>query len=331
MPPASTQMIDSQRLRAMASPIVANHELHAPDWDQREPLLEGSMRLIQPQPGMYVRLTDIRDRYDLVSEAELPPGIRLAVVLSGRARVMFGHHQLTLGPANRDGAMVQAMLITLRETTAFQRIGRVHGHEKTLTITLTPDWLQHYLTPQVAERSLLEALSHHLALVTWHPSSAVLELAQRLFTSNTETGPATELSERLFVEGCALALIGEALAALKLSALDHRESPRLREDRRLQRLREMIDNGEAHHLTQEVLAERLNMSLSSLQRKFRARFGVSLGRYLRECRLQASRMALSKEGISVEAAAALAGYTSAANFATAFKRQFGITPSACQR
>ncbi|MCG7600356.1 AraC family transcriptional regulator [Halomonas sp. McH1-25] len=327
---SSPPMIDQQRLRDMASQLVAHHELHAPNWDQRAPLLEGSMRMIQPQPGMYVRLADVRDRYDLISEAELPPGIRLALVLSGQARVRFGHHQLTLGPANREGPAIQAMLLSLREKTDFQRIGRAHGHERTLTITLTPDWLHRHQASHAAERSLWQALGQHLGLATWTPSAAVLELAQRLFSA-PQTGAVSELSERLTVEGCALALIGEGLSATRFPPSSHNEPPRLGKDRRLLRLREMIDSGEAHHLPQEILAARLNMSYSSLQRQFRARFGVSLGRYLRERRLQASREALSNEGISVEAAAALAGYTSAANFATAFKRQFGINPSTCRQ
>ncbi|MFC3291781.1 helix-turn-helix transcriptional regulator [Modicisalibacter luteus] len=331
MPAIPPPTIDKQRLRALSSPLVAQHELYAPDWDQRAPLLEGSMRMIQPQPGMYVRLADVRDRYDLISEAELPPGIRLALVLSGQARVRFGHHQLTLGPDTADGSMTQAMLVSLQETTGFQRFGRANGHERTLTITLTPAWLQRYLADHMAGRAWQDTLGQHLALVTWSPSYVVRELAQRLFAPLTETGPLPELSERLITEGCALALIGEALSGQHPPVREQRDLTRLREDRRLQRLRAMIDTGEAYCLTQDALAERLGMSHSSLQRQFRTHFGISLGRYLRVRRLQASRQALCEKGVSVEAAAALAGYTSAANFATAFKRQFGICPSACRQ
>jgi AraC-like DNA-binding protein len=43
-----------------------------------------------------------------------------------------------------------------------------------------------------------------------------------------------------------------------------------------------------------------------------------------------ARQALEQEGRSVGEAADIAGYTSAANFATAFKRHFGITPRQCR-
>ncbi|WP_177223306.1 helix-turn-helix transcriptional regulator [Modicisalibacter xianhensis] len=331
MPATAPPMIDQQRLRALASPLVTHHRLHAPDWDRHTPLLEGSMRMIQPQPGMHVRLADVRDRYDLISEAELTPGVRLALVLSGQAQVRFGHHQLTLGPETNGRTTAQAMLVSLQKATAFQRLGQSNGHERTLTITLTPEWLRHYLATPTTEWDCQGVLGQHLALMTWTPSSAVLALAQRLFTPATEPEAGLELSEHLMAEGCALMLIGEALSAGCASARKALGSSCLREDRRLYRLREMIDSGEADELTQDALASRLGMSSSSLQRQFRASFGISLGRYLRERRLQMSHQALTERGISIEQAAALAGYTSAANFATAFKRQFGISPNACRR
>jgi AraC-like DNA-binding protein len=43
--------------------------------------------------------------------------------------------------------------------------------------------------------------------------------------------------------------------------------------------------------------------------------------------LGAVRIALERKGISVNEAAHRAGYTSAAKFATAFRRQFGVAPS----
>lgn len=36
---------------------------------------------------------------------------------------------------------------------------------------------------------------------------------------------------------------------------------------------------------------------------------------------------MAREAMSIETAAALAGYTSATNFATAFKREFGTRPA----
>ena len=63
-----------------------------------------------------------------------------------------------------------------------------------------------------------------------------------------------------------------------------------------------------------------------LQRQFRAVFGTTVFAYLRECRLLRARRALEHDGVTVGQAAMVAGYTSAANFATAYKRRFGHAP-----
>ena len=63
-----------------------------------------------------------------------------------------------------------------------------------------------------------------------------------------------------------------------------------------------------------------------LQRQFRAVFGTTVFDYLRECRLLRARRALEHDGVTVGQAAMVAGYTSAANFATAYRRRFGMPP-----
>nr|WP_281378417.1 helix-turn-helix transcriptional regulator [Halomonas organivorans] len=93
---------------------------------------------------------------------------------------------------------------------------------------------------------------------------------------------------------------------------------------------ELIDSGQAGGSTQAELARRLGMSLSNLQRRFRAQRGESLGRFLRRYYLTLARDALTRDAVGIESAAELAGYSSAPNFATAFKREFGLTPSECR-
>lgn len=55
-------------------------------------------------------------------------------------------------------------------------------------------------------------------------------------------------------------------------------------------------------------------------------FGTTVFDYLRRNRLLRARDALERDRCSIIAAAELAGYTSPANFATAYRRQFGMTP-----
>lgn len=70
------------------------------------------------------------------------------------------------------------------------------------------------------------------------------------------------------------------------------------------------------------------MSPSSLRSKFRQRYGCTLFDYLRDCRLALARRYLL-EGHSVQQAAWMCGYQHATNFATAFRRHYGISPGTC--
>ncbi len=69
------------------------------------------------------------------------------------------------------------------------------------------------------------------------------------------------------------------------------------------------------------------MSVTNMQSSFKQAYGMTVMDYIRERRLVAARDALGREGLSIAQAAHLAGYTSPQNFSTAFKRQFGISPS----
>lgn len=72
------------------------------------------------------------------------------------------------------------------------------------------------------------------------------------------------------------------------------------------------------------------VSVSTLQRLFREQLGIPVWEYLRRLRLEHARRFLERGEGSVTEAAFRAGYNSPANFATAFKRAFGVSPSQCR-
>lgn len=79
----------------------------------------------------------------------------------------------------------------------------------------------------------------------------------------------------------------------------------------------------AHSL--EDLARLACMSPSGLRHKFRQAFGQSLGSYQRECRMRCAEQAL-RRGVSIQQVAHQVGYAHACNFATAYRRHFGVSP-----
>lgn len=75
-----------------------------------------------------------------------------------------------------------------------------------------------------------------------------------------------------------------------------------------------------------MIARAAGVSASGLQRLFRVSENQSIFEYVRMLRLERAFAALSSGEVTVQEASAIAGYSSAANFSTAFRRQFGTTP-----
>jgi AraC-like DNA-binding protein len=77
------------------------------------------------------------------------------------------------------------------------------------------------------------------------------------------------------------------------------------------------------------LAQQVEVSASTLQRKFRELFGKTVFAYLTDQRMDLAEQLLRQRNCTVVEIATMVGYSNPAHFAAAFKRRFGITPSEC--
>lgn len=322
--PAYTHSIDGKKLRELSAPLVNHQHLDVAPANERSALLSGYMKVTELEPGMRLRLADVQDLFGLTTRAELPAGIKIALVVEGSARVKYGQQETELGPTEKSTGLV----VVMQSPEKFTRHGRPGGRERTLTLSLTPQWLE-----RRGLGKLLQAQHNHLPqLYPWTPSEKLSLAAWQLFAPTV--AERSDPIHHMQLTGFALSLAAESLTEPHTDVHFFDESTAHTgsdlSDRQLARLMSLIDNGLARRATQADLAQQLGMSLSTLQRKFRAKYGEALGQYLRRYYLGIAREALVRDQVSVETAADLAGYTSAPNFATAFRREFGITPRECR-
>ncbi|WP_441233377.1 helix-turn-helix transcriptional regulator [Bradyrhizobium sp. 930_D9_N1_4] len=99
---------------------------------------------------------------------------------------------------------------------------------------------------------------------------------------------------------------------------------------RLQSVKERMDADLAYPWSIDELARNAGLSRRSFNQKFQIAYGESAIDYLRARRLDAARALLIHQRLSVTEAAFRVGYAHPANFATAFRRRFGHSPSRCQ-
>jgi AraC-like DNA-binding protein len=79
------------------------------------------------------------------------------------------------------------------------------------------------------------------------------------------------------------------------------------------------------------LAQELGMSVSTMQRLFKAAYGTSVVSFQRTERLKTARTKLLQGRMTVGEAGYQAGYSNVSNFSSAFQKAFGYPPSVCTR
>ena len=133
--------------------------------------------------------------------------------------------------------------------------------------------------------------------------------------------------QNLYCESRAIEIVGEALQVIaKSDATVDDVSLRPKDYQRVSAVGDFVEAHLDEALTLEAIARNAGMSVNTLQRLFRSVHGTTVFDYVRARKLHRAREALERDGMSIAQAAYIAGYTSAANFATAFRRFFGTTP-----
>lgn len=116
------------------------------------------------------------------------------------------------------------------------------------------------------------------------------------------------------------ALAGRGTVASRLSA---------RERATLQLVRASLDANLQQLPSVQQLTRQFGINRTKLAVGFRQLFGVSVSGYVMEQRMRAAYELLADQQRSIAEVAAAVGYTHVCNFATAFKRRYGMPPSRC--
>lgn len=295
------------------------HFVSAPAFKKDAPILDGRVQEAQLQPGLWLHCAEVQDLHNMTSRVPLEPGVRLVMLLAGELDVSIGRHRLLL---QADGP--NAALVNMRGPELFERRWRKGKWERKLSLHFTLQWLRdHEVLP------LSDDAVDGVCVLHWIPSSYSISLAEQLMLDVDSTASGLL---RLKQAARALDILCEALGQCEASCNRIAEipAPRLRDHERMLRVRAFLDEEIAHAHTAALpvtmLGRRFGLSASALQRQFRQAFAMSITEYRRSMRLLQARADLEC-GISIAEVANRAGYTSAANFSTAFRRHFGLTPS----
>lgn len=302
-----------------------DYSFSRPGLTDESPVLQGEFETIVLRPGLVLYRRRVRDLHDMQTSVTVGPGLEIGFLVSGETEVSFGDLDLRLGPRRDNHGRVRnsATVVALAEADTFRRYWRCGREETKVGMSLSPDWLDSGAFPESRALDRVRAfLGRHLAQQSWEPSARAQALAHQIAHPPAFADP----FRNLYLEARTLEFATEALMAIAQAPVFAARPLAAREHRRLRELQAWLDASRVETLTLDDIARQAAMSPATLQRAFLAFSGQSLFEYLRSRRLDAARRALEREGASVAQAAEMAGYTSANNFATAFKRRFGCTP-----
>ena len=268
------------------------------------PVLQGDVEEMALSSGISLTHSDVRvlQPYETTSRHSSP--LYILMVLEGCVTLSLSDTEYAV----RSG---MAFISQLSEQQAMSARHDANSTLKTLSFGVYPDDAQ--------RESLLDSLlAEWRALNTptflWQVPGFVLTGIQQ-----AQQQGLSALSRKLLLKGPMYQLLGHGLYQLQQT------SPCRPEQARLERVRCLLEQSPERDHTLAQLATLAAMSQSSLRGKFRKRYGCTLFEYLRDCRLALARRYLL-EGYSVQQAAWMSGYQHATNFATAFRRRYGISP-----
>ena len=95
----------------------------------------------------------------------------------------------------------------------------------------------------------------------------------------------------------------------------------------LQKIKLYIDQNHFSNITLYQLHQITNISEEHICREFKNRFGITLGGYIRQKKIEKACQLLCRKSIPMEEVAFELGFTDAPHFSKTFKKVMGITPS----
>lgn len=287
-------------------------------------LMKGAFLHRELRQGLVLHVSDAIEERAFTATSMLPEELSCIFFLEGSVDLSIGDRQFAF-QADRGVARGVAIMNTCPEN--FARASRGRQHLRHLVVSASPEWLHRDALEAIADTpGGTRLLRNHLAEHRWTLTPRMVELVRQIFTPS----PLIPELRDLYLEGRAVELVAETMAAmLQADRRDAGGALMTRQDAAcMQRAKDFIMSRGAEPLSVEAIAREAGISASGLQRLFRATENHSVFDYVRRVRLERAHAALQRGDVTVQEASGIAGYTSAANFATAFRRHFGIVPTA---
>lgn len=302
--------------------------LPSPGLSQEDTLARGHFFGMELRRGLSLHYSDAQEQpYATLSSQ--PAGLSCMFLLNGEMDITVGGRKFAFNGLHQGGSFSAISVFKTAEVPLERKVHQTQRVRK-LILHATPEWLRAEGQDVFWNRQPLEQLIHEpMAAYNGSPTPRQQQIIQEMFNPAVHNAALLPL----YLESRVIEILAESLSVLISRNNTQAQHCQLKhhDQVRLQRARDLIAQFDRGPLTVDIIARETGISASGLQKLFRRAEGVSVFEYVRRTRLQQAMLRLQSGQMSVQAVSELAGYKSPENFATAFKRQFGITPREASR
>lgn len=289
--------------------------------DRRQHLMEGHFWHRQISDDISLHVVDGCEVQAAISTAEVAPGLSINIVFEADLRFSLGgrKHSLKHTSSVEDGGVPLLHTMVVGQRDIFSRYLEAGHRVRKINITLAQSWFERRSVS--GDDFVRRLFSHHGCSKAWPLPAHLLDAVTSLMTTDNRS----DLQSQVNAEYLVLAIVRECLHELSAMPEGEHAYPPAADAALLS----LVDRAVLHGSGVKEIAADGRMSVSTLQKRFKSSFNMTVQKYIRKRQLEQARRALLVAGVSIGEVAYQAGYNHSSNFITAFRREFGVTPAQC--
>lgn len=270
-------------------------------------------------------LENVTNCTDDIGEQEIWPKFMLMVFLQGAQGFVIDGRPFRLDAGREDACSPVVFMLNVARHSKLRFFDESDVPLRKVMISAPLPWLTRLFETQdgISASALRRFFGEHLAHFSFEPGQNIIQLAHKIM--NPPSILEGELSS-LYLKAQGLDIMWQSCLTMVAEQEEHQHSPSLMNLRCCERVRDFIMANLTSELTIDLIAKEAGSSTSTVQRRFKEHFGITIFDFIRQKRLEAARTALANDGVPVSHAAHLAGYNNVSSFTTAFRKAYGVTP-----
>lgn len=290
-----------------------------------EALLDGDFTFHGYSGGLSTHISHATELQNASNFVELPACLSFNILFEGQIDIALANQAYELGPASNQA--VECSAIILPEPEVLTRRIKKGTNIRKLNLFVERSWLE-TRCQNTKDINLIDKLFNvGTAFIAWKASKEIVQQARQLIQRNKGETLYDNINDELLTIKLLLLCLAELELQIDATYGDnHIASPQNAQSHFL--LKKKIDGLLSKNYSLQEIATVFNLSVSTLQRRFKKAYGTTVSVYCHQRRLELAKKSLLLEDISIGEAAYIAGYSHPSNFITAFKKRFLITPAA---